>query len=249
MTSDPPTRKVGTDDTHFLRTEFLERVAHEVRAPAGVTMGALDELELELEALDVEPNSRVAALVAMARRGMRKVLRTADRLARSAELEAGTLVISTTLLDVRSIVATAARDAELTEGRSRITVTTTVPEVPCMVEVEREWMGVAVYELVGNAIRAAKRSVVVAVAHEVGRICVTVSDDRAVRPEPPRARFSPSSPRRDVGLAMALVDDVARLHGSSVEREEHAAPSGGSISGVTVRLRFAAGAVTPGSST
>ena len=52
----------------YLRTEFLERVAHELRGPSGVTLGAIDEMELLLG----EDSEKVKPLLSMARRGIRR---------------------------------------------------------------------------------------------------------------------------------------------------------------------------------
>ena len=108
------------DTERYLRTELLERIAHELRGPAGVTLGALEEIERLLARSEIEEESR--ALISMARRGARRVLRTAERLTRTAQLEAGPTQMASTLLDVREIVARVARETELLEGRSTVRV-------------------------------------------------------------------------------------------------------------------------------
>src|SRR4051812_42731051 len=89
------------DASRYLRTELLERIAHELRGPAGVTLGALDELEHALGAQAVEQNQM---LFAMARRGARRVLRTAERLARTALLESASQHITPVPSDLGKIV-------------------------------------------------------------------------------------------------------------------------------------------------
>src|SRR5689334_21052599 len=103
------------DTSRYLRTELLERIAHELRGPAGVTLGALDELE---HALDDAQRDQHKLLFAMARRGARRVLRTAERLTRTAQLEgSGIHAVPTAPTDLRGIVKQATEDAEAVEGR------------------------------------------------------------------------------------------------------------------------------------
>jgi CheY-like chemotaxis protein len=65
-----------------LTPAFLNKVAHDLRGPAGVVTGALDELEL---ALGPELAATHAMLLGMARRGAQKVLKVAEMLSETAE--------------------------------------------------------------------------------------------------------------------------------------------------------------------
>lgn len=206
------------EEDRFLKTEFLERIAHELRGPSGVTLGALDELELALSSGDT---TRVQSLLSMARRGARRVLRTADRLSRSAQLEAGTASVSPFPIDVRGLVSRATLEATDTEGRSSVNIATELADYPCMAAVDAGWLGAAVAELVGQAIRAASRSVRVRVEKDGETICIVVTDDRAAQPEGARPRFARHGTRRDMGLDVPLVHDVARMHGSELVLDLH----------------------------
>ena len=102
----------------YLRTEFLERIAHELRGPAGVTRGALDEIERALgpRAAEVKP------FFAMARRGINRILRSADRLQRTAHFELRRENAARVPTDLRHIAAEATREAEEIESRRNIRV-------------------------------------------------------------------------------------------------------------------------------
>ena len=63
--------------------KLFARTGHDVRGPAGVVAGALDELEL---ALGGETTARNAVYFTMARRGVRRLLRLADRYTAASEL-------------------------------------------------------------------------------------------------------------------------------------------------------------------
>jgi len=231
-----------SDDTsRYLRTELLERIAHELRGPVGVTLGALDELEHALGSASVEQNR---LLFAMARRGARRVLRTAERLTRTALLESAPVHLTCLPSDVKPLVQQAVQEAELVEGRSSVRVGLTVPSEPCPAEVDGGWLTIALGELVSQAIRCARRAVTVTVEPAAESVRIVVGDDRVVVTEsPPAARFVSLSDRRDAALGWPLVCDVARAHRADLTTEPQRTPEG-EVAGlrVTLTLRAAAAA-------
>lgn len=199
--------------SRYLRTELLERIAHELRGPAGVTLGALDELE---HALGAEQAEQHRLLFAMARRGAKRVLRTAERLTRTALLESGAFAVHVGSADLSKLVRQAVRDAELIEGRSSVQVRLAAPEEPCVVEVDSGWCAVALSELVSQAIRCARRSVEVSIEQHGSTVTVHVRDDRAAVMEAPEQRFVSLQDRRDAALGWPLICDVARAHHATI---------------------------------
>jgi K+-sensing histidine kinase KdpD len=232
------------DRSKFLRTEFLERVAHELRGPAGVTLGALDELE---HALGPEALEQNRMLFAMARRGARRVLRTADRLTRAAQLEGGTAHVTRLPADLRTLLRQATEDAELIEGRSSVKLTLRVPDEPCASDVDGTWLTMALMELVAQAIRAARREVEVQLVARGGGLKVTVSDDRYAVMEAPSRRFVPLEDRRDSALNWPLVHDVARAHNAQLEQQT-LRDQAGAVSGFAVSLQLQASTAQLGAS-
>ncbi|HEX5658185.1 MAG TPA: hypothetical protein VFX59_13365 [Polyangiales bacterium] len=222
--------------SRYLRTEFLERVAHELRGPAGVALGALDELEHALGA-EVVAENRV--LFAMARRGARRVLRTADRLTRTAQLEGGTAHVTRLPADLRALVRQAVQDAELIEGRSSVKLTLRLPDEPCASEVDGAWLSIALMELVAQAIRTARREVEVSLQLRGKQVRLLVGDDRVAVMDMPVARFVTLEDRRDSALNWPLVNDVARAHGAALATET-LRDGGGAVSGFQVSLDFVA---------
>ncbi len=230
--SEPP----GDDPSRYLRTELLERIAHEVRGPAGVVLGALDELE---HALDPELVEQNRTLFAMARRGARRVLRTAERLSRTASLEASPAPVQRVSSDVRGVVRDAVQEAEQAEGRASIQLKVSLPAEPCACEIDPGWLAVALAELVAQAIRTARRQVEVAVERLSGSVRVSVSDDRAVLTEAPVERFVPLEDRRDAGLGWPLIWDVVRAHQAELSSEPLRGPTG-AIQGFRIALALRA---------
>jgi hypothetical protein len=99
------------------RFEELARIGHDVRGPAGVVLGALDELERSLG----ESAASHAALLAMARRGARRLVRLADRYAITAELAQG-VEPDLAPADLSALARGAIRDAASVHGRKEITL-------------------------------------------------------------------------------------------------------------------------------
>ena len=225
---------VGEDTSRYLRTELLERIAHELRGPAGVTLGALDELE---HALDDAQLDQHKLLLAMARRGARRVLRTAERLTRTAQLEAGTTHVDRVPGDVRTIVKQAAEEAALIEGRSSVRVEVQIPDDPCTAAVDGGWLSIAIGELVAQSIRCARKSVEVTVeaASEIVRVVVT--DDRVAASDMPARRFVHLNDRRDAALSWPLVCDVAQAHQAELHTEVLRTATG-AVSGQRISLQL-----------
>lgn len=213
----------------YLRTGFLERLAHELRGPVGVTSGALDEIEL---AVDASPEA-VQAYFLMARRGMRRVLRLAERLQRTAQLEGGVVEWAMTPMDLRALAEQAAKDVELLEARRSVRVDVTCSEEACPVAVDAPWMQFAIGDLVGNAIRFARSAVSVRCAASADEVTVTISDDGSGFKGLPGQRFEPPVERRGVGLTLPLVRDVVAAHGGRLDLDGPRDP-GASVSGAIV---------------
>lgn len=196
----------------YLRTTFLEALAHELRGPSGVTLGALDELELALG----ENAQAHAALFAMARRGVRRVLRTADRLSRTAQLEQSGPVLSREATDLVQLVERAAKEAELVEARRGVKLDLTLPEERCTALVDPAWLGAAMAELVGAGLRSARKGVLIELQRADDAYRFVVCDDGVAANLPRMRRFEPQDDRRDAGLAFPMAKEVADAHGGEL---------------------------------
>ncbi len=226
------------DRNTYVRTEFLERVAHELRGPAGVTLGALDELEL----LMAEGSKDTAALLAMARRGVRRVLHTAERLQRTGWLERGDVQWAFVPVDLELLVHNAVRSAEQLEARRGVVVTTAGPEVPTFVHVDEPWMSLALAELVMNALAHARRAVHVASSATDDGVEISVTDDGAGFAGAPPPRFHPPRALRGLGLSLSLAGDVVMAHGGAIDLD---VADDGTFRGARVRFLVPARAATP----
>lgn len=226
------------DGDAYLRTQFLERVAHELRSPLGVIDGALQELECALG--DEAANHR--GLLDMARRGIRRLARTADRLQQTGMCERARLDLEWQRCDLASLVRWSVAEAAATEGRKMIRVQLDVPATPHMCEMDERWMGVAVYEVASNAIRHAREKVTVTLEVCPEAFDVVFVDDNRSPAEFEPVRFQPPSEGRGLGLALAIVRDVLRAHGGALQIEHgrgDANPDGARQTRVALRIPVA----------
>ncbi|HMI91526.1 MAG TPA: HAMP domain-containing sensor histidine kinase [Polyangiales bacterium] len=233
MTTAPP------DDATYLRTQFLERVAHELRGPLGVIDGAIQELECSLG----EQAANHQALMDMVRRGIRRLARTADRLQQTGQCERDRLELELQRCDLAGLVRGSVSEAAATEGRKMIRVQLDVPVDPRFADIDERWMRVALYEIASNAIRHAREQVTVTLEQTEQGFDVSFVDDNRSPAEFGPLRFRPPREARGLGLALAIVRDVVAAHGGQlrIERgadESQAGSPGASAGRTRVSLRI-----------
>lgn len=204
------------EEDAYLRTAFLARIAHELRGPSTVLQGSIAELEQAMGGDDVE---RQRMLLAMARRGVARVLRTAERLEQTAQLEDGTAQFNRESSDLVEVVKLAVTSAEALEARRTITVKVDLPEVPVMWKLDAKWMGFAVSELASNAIRHARKHVEVRVIVSEEALRIDFDDDNDASDAFAPIRFLPPRERRGLGLGLAITRDVVAAHRGRLDIE------------------------------
>lgn len=200
-------------EAEYLRTAFLERLAHELRGPVGVISGGLQELESSLGG----DAAQYAQLFALARRGVRRIVRLADRLQQTGQFERGGVTMDRVRADVATLLHAAAREAETLEGRRGVKLQLDVPAVPVYALVDARWVSLAIYELTSNALRHARALVTMTLDLTGDQVTISVRDDK---PHPAAfgpTRFSTTPEHRGLGLSLALVRDVAAAHGGKLE--------------------------------
>lgn len=200
----------------FLRTEFLHRLAHDLRGHAGVIHGALQELEASFEG-DKTAGSSSVTFFGMAKRGVKRILRTADRLQQTGQLERGAPMLTPTECDVRALVQQAAEEAHGIEGRKKISVELDMPAVIVACQADTHWLQSAFVELASNAIRHAQSRVRVTVTNQPEQVSVEFSDDGRPSGAFGPTRFQAPRERRGLGLGLSLVHDVAQAHNGTLQ--------------------------------
>jgi len=199
----------------FLRTEFLHRLAHDLRGHAGVIHGALQELE----ATFTQPQAEASAtFFAMAKRGVKRILRTAERLQQTGQLERNEPMLSLAECDVRALVQQAAEEAHGVEGRKKISVELDMPGAIVAARADSYWLTSAFFELTSNAVRHAQSRVRVTLSTRDDQISVEFADDGRSGGGPfGPTRFVTPRDRRGLGLGLSIVHDVAIAHNGSIQ--------------------------------
>jgi signal transduction histidine kinase len=176
-------------------------------------VGAVNEIERALGPQAEELQS----LLGMLRRGVQRVLRTADRLDRAAQLEAGSPTWRKASIDLRSLVTQVARETALLEARNGVQVETKESETPCFVEADATWVRAAVAELVANAVRFARSRVSVETRFLDREAWVIIVDDGPGFDGHAQSRFEPPLTGRGLGLSLPLVRDVVEAYAGRIE--------------------------------
>ncbi|HVJ94673.1 MAG TPA: ATP-binding protein, partial [Labilithrix sp.] len=169
-------------------------------------------------------------LVAMARRGLRRLLRLSEQLALAADLEAGCLAPETTLEDARTVMKDALDQALSIDGRRDVSASLHLPDAKLLVDVDRRLLTSVLREVIGNALRLAASRVSVELESEEEWIVIRVQDDGPGFSHEDLAtfgqRFAPRSTVRGLGLSLSVVKDVLAAHGGEIRVQASTLPPG-----------------------
>jgi signal transduction histidine kinase len=176
-------------------------------------LGALEELEREGDAI----NNQQRLLLGMARRGALKILRTADRLSRISQIEAGSLVLNPTPTDLCELTRRALADARALEPRKGVKVEVELPGAASIVALDEGWAQTAILELIWSALRTAREFV---------RVEMPAADTVQISNDAPAwangAKRQENHAQKDSALSIALSEEIARLHGGTLRMTSEA---------------------------
>lgn len=199
-----------------LRSEFLERLAHELRGLSGITLGALDEME----AIFLDAQSDASSLLELARRGALRTLRLAEQLQRSAQLERGEVEWSPQTVDVAVLLDDVVQRVQALHRRRNVAIEVQASSEPHTLSVDEEWFRAALLEVITESLRRARTRVEVEFGKGAGsELTIVVRDDGQARLEPLLKRFSKQADSRGLGLSWALVAEVVHAQGGSLHFE------------------------------
>jgi signal transduction histidine kinase len=210
------------DDGLPAQSAFLRRIAHDIASPTGVATTALEELA----------SSQVARpeLVAMARRGLRRLLRLSEQIALAGEVAAGPLERECALEDGRTLARLALDDALAIDGRRDVIASLHVPDACLPVHVDRRLVVSVLREIVGNALRLATSRVRVDVEAGLGRVLFRVEDDGPGFSDEALAILEGRAPAvsstRRLGLSLSIAIAVVSAHAGSIAVEASTLPPG-----------------------
>jgi len=219
-----------TEREQWITQELFRKVAHDIVGCAGITRGALREIELSL---GKPPTEQQAALFAMTKRGVVKLERLARRL-RLAGLAEGTGAASLEHRDLREVIDAAIAEATELDGRRTVSFEYQKPEAPVYVRADVELLRAALSELISNALRFARQRVHVSLSMDGDKVAVLIQDDGPgfsaefiAQLDPPTLR--PRAGQRGSGLSLAGALAIAAMHGGGLKIEAPAAGSSGGL--------------------
>ncbi|NUP13641.1 MAG: hypothetical protein HOW73_47000 [Polyangiaceae bacterium] len=210
----------------WVTQSLFRKLAHDIVGGAGVTKGALAEIE---RSLGETPSDSQRALLGMARRGIARLERLARRLRLSALSDARELAASVRAIDLRDTVAEAIAEAVELDSRRTVSMERMLPTAPIKVEGDAELLRVALAELVSNAQRFARKTVRVEASSDDEIAVVTIEDDGPGFTAEFRTQLGPGLRPRDgqkgAGLSLAGVLGIIAGHGGSfsIEPPKHGA--------------------------
>jgi two-component system, OmpR family, sensor histidine kinase ResE len=219
-------QKVVVDQPKGLSVDFLSKVSHDMRSPLSVVSGAFAEIKSDFQDSLSEEHLR---LLALAERGVARLLRLADKLSLAARHEKGQVELAQVHSEIGPIVKSAVSTQLGLESRRVVEVSVEVADnVTAAVDPQR--LGYALAEIVGNAVRHARSKVLVTCANRGDEVEIAVEDDGEGVPEDLTSRifqrFGGGTNRGGLGLGLALAKDIVEAHRGRVSVGRSSLPPG-----------------------
>jgi signal transduction histidine kinase len=220
------------DDAH---RELLADVGHELKSPLSIMLALCSRLEDSgrLEDQDAQDVARIRA-------NAYTMLRRVQDLMLVARLEHVDQSLEAAVVDVARIVRTCVEGFGSVAAQRKLDLRLTMPErLPAVADEEK--LVSVVSNLVANAIRHAPvgGTVRCSLDNGPGRLILEVADDGPGVPAEQRAaifeRYRRGSRSAGPGLGLAIVGEIASLHGGSAAVGD--APEGGALFTVELPLR------------
>ena len=228
------------------KTNFFSNVSHEFRTPLTLILGPLEDL---LDAPDLAGEVR-DRLLPMQRNGFR-LLKLVNTVLDFSRLESGRLRAAYRPTDLADYTARLASTFRSATERAGLELAVDTPPLPAPVYVDREMWEKIVLNLLSNAVKFTPAGrIEVRVSADAGNAVLAVSDTGVGVPESEQPKLFDrfhrvtgawSRSHEGTGIGLALVRELAELHGGSVSAESVA--GGGSV--FTVKVAFGTGHLPP----
>jgi signal transduction histidine kinase/CheY-like chemotaxis protein len=223
------------------KDEFLAMLGHELRNPLGAAGTALTMLQLQTGPVDEHRRARYQDIIA---RQMRSMTRMLDDILDVSRLALGKLSIEGSDLDLGQLVRRSVEVLQYTAQQARHTLTVEVGQGPFLVRGDAVRFEQIVANVVGNAIKYTPPggSIQVDVRSDDVDVVIAVRDNGiGISPEMlpkvfelfTQARNGRDRARGGLGVGLALVDSLVRMHGGKVELTSEGLGKG---TQVTVRI-------------
>ncbi len=210
------------------KTDFFTNVSHEFRTPLTLLLGPTEEL-LE-NAADPVTNGQRARLEVIQRNALR-MLKLVNNLLDFSRLESGAAVARFDPVDLARYTAELASMFESAAARAGLALTIDCQPLPSPVYVDQEHWAKVVLNLVSNALKFTfSGGIAVRMRADEGQVLLTVSDSGTGIPahELPRlferfhrVRGAAGRTNEGSGVGLALVAQITRMHGGTVDVESN----------------------------
>jgi two-component system OmpR family sensor kinase len=211
----------------------FEAIAREIRTPAGVTWSALDEVAMALAAKPECADPKMLEVIDMARLGVKRLLRLADRLDLIAEFEEGALQLQRYHVDLRDVIEEAVEQATYLAARKHITSSRDVGKKAAIAHVDTRWLGAALLEVCGNAFRFARSEIRIVLTH-ADPVIILIEDDG------PGFADEKDQRRAGLGVSLNLAKHVVEAHGGKLHRRDSTLPVREGRPGAAIAFEFPA---------
>lgn len=209
------------------RSRFFANVSHEFRTPLTLTLGPLDDLRTGFHG--PLPDA-VSSQVELAHRNAGRVLQLIDQLLGVARLEAGSMRLRATRLDLRAHLEGLLEAFTPLAERRAIALGLATPSGPVEVWADPEHLDKVTSNLLSNALKFTDDgdAVQVTLAVADGSARISVRDTGAGIPETAlhrvfdrfyRGEGAAAQLRPGTGIGLALARELVHLHGGTLEVE------------------------------
>jgi two-component system sensor histidine kinase KdpD len=212
-----------------LKSTLLDALAHEFKTPLTAIKAAATEL-LSSPGIGAEEQHELTTVVDEEADRLGRLVTEAIQMAR---IEAGKIRLKTGLYSVEALIRPALQQMNsMTEGR---TVSVNIAGGMPLIAADQELMGMAIRQLLDNALKYSPAGSPIAVAAEKTphHVLISVSDQGPGIRAPERSRIferfyrSPGTPQNvtGAGMGLAIALEIVRAHGGDIQVEN--GPAGG----------------------
>jgi PAS domain S-box-containing protein len=227
-------------DLDRAKTVFFSNVSHEFRTPLTLLLGPLEDLLKDEGRCGAEERGKLAVI----QRNALRLLKLVNTLLDFSRIEAGRVQATYEPVDLASVTAELASVFRSAIERAGLRYTVDCPPVGDTVYVDREMWEKIVFNLISNALKFTLRGEIAVRLRRAGdRVELAVRDTGSGIPpeEVPRlferfyrVRNVHARTQEGTGIGLALVQELAKLHGGTVRVSSE--PGKGSTFTVTLPL-------------
>ena len=201
----------------------MQAIAHEIRTPLTAIQGTS-----EMIAGGWLPDTKRAEMAGLLNRESQRLSSIVQTFLDLENVAAGTVALRREATNLRAFLDEALDRGRLYAARKAISIESRAVDVPIVAD--KELLSYAVYNLLTNAVKYSPKQTIVRLDAEVlnGDVAISVTDQGCgVAPEERtrifqrfyRAQRDKAGPEQGAGIGLALVKEIAELHGGRVDVE------------------------------